>query len=866
MTSQGAPLSAVRRRVRALGARLPLGQSGAAGVAALTSVSLVAAMVLTAAPLPSAGVDLLQGGAWLVDRAAGTITHLNGFAGRPDARIAVGEPGGEIVVVQRPDGAYVLDPASGELTRVDGADLSAAVSRVVGEGGSALQVLTTGGTTWVLDRSAGLVQRVDPRTLEPVGAPVPLGAAAGEAVVDARGTLVVPLRDGSVAQVSPDGAVRRTAVAEPGSRLVVGLAGGTAVVYDPRSGLVRDLSDGTEVTVGAASRVAVGGSPDARTLVVVGDGRVSVVDLAAATVRLGPALPPGADITSVAVSGPTAYLLDLHGQRVETVDLGSGSRGRPVTTASGTADELVPVRGVGVVVNDTRGPDATVVRDDDSRTPVLKSDPERRLPGERPERRPDPTPEPDPASGAEQPEPEQPAGTPQAPRDGPPQAGAQPGATPAGGAPVPVPGGAVPGPAQGPAEQGARPPDAPIGVVASAGDGRVEVGWQHGGDGGSPLTGHVVLSGTTSVETDGAATSATFSAPNGRQVCVRVHAENALGRGASSAESCTTPSADAPGAPGSASAEAGDGTVRVRWTAAPAGRTPVVSYDVVLQPGGASQPVAATAALEATFTGLANGTAYSASVTARTATAAGPAARTEPVVPSGLPGAPDVTATGGERRITVTVGGGNPNGAAIADYRITVQGVAAREVPAGSHVFEGLAEGREYVVEAVARNANGTGAAATTRATTAAAPPPPPPPPPPPVQRQTLLACHSDNGVAPEPTPIDVFYAPDCAHPGWESRGRAFDIPTQAGDGRVALVRYSCGSTHWTKIGGAPTAACSTGRGWINDGVTGYVWNNPHDGAQRITSYRRGTYEQRLHRDDQGSPGAGFVAEFTFWA
>ena len=160
MTSQGAPLSAVRRRVRALGARLPLGQSGAAGV------------------------DLLQGGAWLVDRAAGTITHLNGFAGRPDARIAVGEPGGEIVVVQRPDGAYVLDPATGELTRVDGADLSAAVSRVVGEGGSALQVLTTGGTTWVLDRSAGLVQRVDPRTLEPVGAPVPLGAAAGEAVVE----------------------------------------------------------------------------------------------------------------------------------------------------------------------------------------------------------------------------------------------------------------------------------------------------------------------------------------------------------------------------------------------------------------------------------------------------------------------------------------------------------------------------------------------------------------------------------------------------------------------------------------------------------------------------------------------------------
>jgi hypothetical protein len=328
-----------------------------------------------------------------------------------------------------------------------------------------------------------------------------------------------------------------------------------------------------------------------------------------------------------------------------------------------------------------------------------------------------------------------------------------------------------------------------------------------------------------------------------------VQAVNDVGRGAASAPSCATPTSDVPGAPASVTAEAGDRTVRVRFTAAPAGGTPVASYEVVLSPGGTRQTVAAAAPPEASFSGLANGTAYTASVTARSVGGAtGPERRSASVVPSGVPGVPDLKAVGGQNSVTITVGGGSPNGSPVTGYTITLEGVGSRDVAAGSHVFDGLVDSRTYTAAAVARNANGPGAQAREQTFTA----------PPPIAKQPRYWCLLTSSN-------DSFYSsdPGCERTPWVSQGKAFDIPVEQRFGMEPLVRYACGSTHWTKIGGAPAAACTSGA-WRTDGNVGFVYTRTDlAGVQRITSYRRG-YEQRLHRDNQPSPGAGWVAEFTF--
>jgi subtilisin family serine protease len=80
--------------------------------------------------------------------------------------------------------------------------------------------------------------------------------------------------------------------------------------------------------------------------------------------------------------------------------------------------------------------------------------------------------------------------------------------------------------------------------------------------------------------------------------------------------------ATAPTPPATVTARAGDGLATVTWTAAPGNGSPVTAYRVTAHPAGAT--VSTTGATSATVTGLANGTAYTFTVTAENWVGASP--------------------------------------------------------------------------------------------------------------------------------------------------------------------------------------------------------------------------------------------------
>ncbi|MFC7326637.1 fibronectin type III domain-containing protein [Marinactinospora rubrisoli] len=167
-------------------------------------------------------------------------------------------------------------------------------------------------------------------------------------------------------------------------------------------------------------------------------------------------------------------------------------------------------------------------------------------------------------------------------------------------------------------------------------------------------------------------------------------------------------SGEAPGAPTPVSHEAGDGSVRLSWSAAYSPDAPVQRY-VVTWEGG--RTTVGGDELGTTITGLTNGTAYRFRVTATNRYGTGPAAQSAEVTPSrDAPAAPDwVSAEAdGDGRATVTWA---PVDGAV-DYLVTTRAdpaadVADRTSTGGSVTVTGLEPGSSYVFTVVARGEGG---------------------------------------------------------------------------------------------------------------------------------------------------------------
>lgn len=179
-----------------------------------------------------------------------------------------------------------------------------------------------------------------------------------------------------------------------------------------------------------------------------------------------------------------------------------------------------------------------------------------------------------------------------------------------------------------------------------------------------------------------------------------------------------------PGAPGRVNAQAGNASATVTWDPAPDNRSPITSY-VVTWAGGSATYGPATRRV--TIPGLANGTAYTFTVTAANQVGSGPGASSAAVTPSVpvAPAAPPVNTRADydpwdqpTRDVTVSWGRPALNGGTLAYYEVAATGRATQNVPGTSLLFPQVdsTEVITFTVRAVTRGPAGQlirGAAAT---------------------------------------------------------------------------------------------------------------------------------------------------------
>ena len=655
-------------------------------------VAAVVALAVTRTGVPASAMRLLTGDAWLANASAGTVSHVNGYTGGTDAQSTVGKAGDPFEVVQRPDGAFVLDLRTGRLSRLDDSKLSVTTAVMEPKPAEGLQVITGTNATWILDRSSGVLQQVSPVTLKPLGHQVALGGTTGPGVVDASGSVWVPLGSiGQVAEVSPGGVVVHRRLGRAGDDIEVADTSAGVWAVDPQAKTAESLSapSAKKVTLPALPKAplvgASGSSPD---LVLVSGSQVLGVDTAQPSLS-SLALPTASSVTQVAVSSNDAYLLDPQARRLDTVHLS------PIGVAASTAvpagsDQLVEKDQL-LFVNSTTTPQALVVNPNGTVTNVNKYTPHvsprhvRATPATLP------TANTTPATSLPSASTLPPVTTPTATGTagtGPPASFSSPGAQPAssptsgalpttastGGSPpvVTSPAVTIPSPTLPPATAPRRIPPTPTGPPP-------------------PRT----TPPTTTAPTTAPPTTPPTTAPI----------------------TTTTAPHSVPGAPTVTGVTAGKGQVTVTWSApASDGGTPVLSYRLTGSPVAASTASVAAANTSATLTGIANGTHECVQVQAVNAVGGGPlspAGQSCATTPSPPGGVTNLSVTATDSHLTVSWGAaGVPAGSPpVTGYQVSVGGTT--HSTSGTSITVSVPAWTNEAVKVYATNSVGSGPTAS---------------------------------------------------------------------------------------------------------------------------------------------------------
>jgi hypothetical protein len=258
-------------------------------------------------------------------------------------------------------------------------------------------------------------------------------------------------------------------------------------------------------------------------------------------------------------------------------------------------------------------------------------------------------------------------------------------------------------------------PGEPTAVTATPGNGQATVGFTAPADnGGAAITGYTVVASPGGQTATGSGSGIVVGGlTNGTSYTFTVKATNAAGDGPFSSPSNAVTPSTVPGEPTGVGGTPGDSLVSVTFTPpADDGGAAISGYTVTASPGGAT----------ATGTGspivvdeLANGTAYTFTVTATNAAGPGAAsAASGPITPRTVPGAPTGTAaTPGNAQATVTFGPPSSNGGApITSYTATAFPGGQTATGAGSPLtVTGLTNGVAYTFTVKATNAAGSGPA-----------------------------------------------------------------------------------------------------------------------------------------------------------
>ena len=262
-------------------------------------------------------------------------------------------------------------------------------------------------------------------------------------------------------------------------------------------------------------------------------------------------------------------------------------------------------------------------------------------------------------------------------------------------------------------------PMSPATASAAFGNMSATVSWTPSlGDGGSPITGYLVLdsNGEKSCAGGPSATSCVVTGlTNGVTYSFTVVAVNASGGSVPTSAGSVTPSTAA-GAPTSISVVAGNQQVAVSWSPpVDNGGAPITSYLVTASPGGASCTWL-SGPLSCTITGLTNGVAYTLSVVAINQSGAGTSgAPPGSYTPQNTPSAPTgILVTPGVTSVLVTWSAPTA-GVAVTGYVVTASpgGATCTPSPATSLScsFTNLTPGTTYTFSVVASSAYGMGPA-----------------------------------------------------------------------------------------------------------------------------------------------------------
>ncbi|MGI8329733.1 hypothetical protein ACRYCC_07185 [Actinomadura scrupuli] len=208
--------------------------------------------------LASAKYQVSNVGAWLSATGKGTLVHANGMAGKVDGKVRLPGTmyGHDIKIVQDGSTILIIDQQTGVVSRVDPAQLNLTKSTSA-FAATGLQIVTGKGAAYAIDPAKATVQQIDPVTLSAMDGPATLTAPLGQAAIDGRGTLWVPVPAGG--QVVPFQAGHQAppvTVGKPKDALAITIAAGVPIVTNSTAATAMVLDpSGKRLTLALPSTV-----------------------------------------------------------------------------------------------------------------------------------------------------------------------------------------------------------------------------------------------------------------------------------------------------------------------------------------------------------------------------------------------------------------------------------------------------------------------------------------------------------------------------------------------------------------------------------------------------------------------------------
>jgi predicted RNA-binding protein with TRAM domain/tRNA G37 N-methylase TrmD len=271
-------------------------------------------------------------------------------------------------------------------------------------------------------------------------------------------------------------------------------------------------------------------------------------------------------------------------------------------------------------------------------------------------------------------------------------------------------------------------PSAPMSVVGTSGDGRVNLSWAAPlQNGGTEITDYEVWYSAFSIgpfvtfaePVSTNRTAAVTGLTNGSTYYFKIVAVNAVGLGETSAMSAGVVPAAVPGVPTSVMAERGDELATISWVAPASNGATITGYTATSNPGGLTC-VWASGPLSCDVLGLTNGTSYTFTVSATNSVGEGnPSSASQAVVPAAVPGMPtSLSGSSGNGSVSLTWSApSSVGGSGILDYVVeyssnsgaTWATFADGTSTSTSATVTGLTNGTSYVFRVTASNTVGSG-------------------------------------------------------------------------------------------------------------------------------------------------------------